>query len=181
MKRKHEVSVFERVLNIALLGIFVFDLYIFGQFIVINNEMSDVTRMYVEKYNELDSLSQYNGCNIVSKIQANYIMSDGNNFNINFGRQVELVYFSNDTNSMSPSISPYSHAIAFIPNNDTEIHVCDVISYKLGNTNIFHRVISTGQDTNGTYYTVKGDNNVLPDPFKIRHDKITLVLLAVIY
>ena len=86
-----------------------------------------------------------------------------------------------DTNSMDPLLDKESHALEIIPDNPEEINVGDVIAYQSSYGVIVHRVIERGEDVNGFYYIVKGDNNKFKDPFKVRFDSIRGVVVAVIY
>lgn len=85
-----------------------------------------------------------------------------------------------DTNSMDPLIDEGANAIQIVPDSKDDVHVGDVVSYKSDKGIIIHRVIDIGNDEEGTYYTVKGDNNREPDP-KVRFEQIEKVLVGVIY
>jgi hypothetical protein len=86
-----------------------------------------------------------------------------------------------DTNSMDPILDEDSHALEIIPDNSEQINVGDVIAYQSSYGVIVHRVIEKGEDSEGVYYIVKGDNNKFKDPFKVRFDSIRGVVIAVIY
>ena len=86
-----------------------------------------------------------------------------------------------DTNSMDPFIDETSNAIELKPQNPAEINVGDVISYQTSYGVLIHRVIEKGEDEQGYYYLVKGDNNTVRDPFKVRFDDVKGVVVAVIY
>ena len=86
-----------------------------------------------------------------------------------------------DTNSMDPFIDETSNAIELLPETPEQISVGDVISYQTSYGVLIHRVIETGEDDNGFYYLVKGDNNTLRDPFKVRFDDVKGVVVAVVY
>lgn len=87
-----------------------------------------------------------------------------------------------DTNSMDPVFDAGSHLIQVFPTGPEQIHVGDIVSYDspVGFT-IVHRVIEVGNDEEGWYAIIKGDNNPTPDPWKVRWDMITRVTVAVIY
>ncbi len=87
-----------------------------------------------------------------------------------------------DTNSMDPVFDTGSHLIQAFPTNPEQIHVGDIVSYNspVGFT-IVHRVIEIGNDEEGWYAIIKGDNNPTPDPWKVRWDMVTRVTVAVIY
>ena len=86
-----------------------------------------------------------------------------------------------NTNSMDPFIDENSHAIEIMPTYPLQIQVGDIIAYQLGNTVVIHRVIERGIDSIGTYYIVKGDNNVLQDPIPVRFEQVRGVVVAIIY
>ena len=82
---------------------------------------------------------------------------------------------------MDPFIDENSHAIEIMPTYPLQIQVGDIIAYQLGNTVVIHRVIERGIDSIGTYYIVKGDNNVLQDPIPVRFEQVRGVVVAIIY
>jgi len=82
---------------------------------------------------------------------------------------------------MDPFLDEDSHAIEIKPEDPDEINKGDVISYKTSYGTVIHRIIDKSIDEEGIYYTVKGDNNQLQDPFKIRYDDIKGVVVAIIY
>lgn len=85
-----------------------------------------------------------------------------------------------DTNSMLPVLDEGSNGIKFVPKNEKEIKVGDIISFKLENKIIVHRVVFIGQDEIGTYFITKGDNNKYADE-KIRFSDIVSKTIAIIY
>lgn len=88
-----------------------------------------------------------------------------------------------DTNSMDPFLDANSNGIEIRPESAEQIHVGDIISYKSGYADgiLIHRVIEKGVDDKGFYFKVKGDNNSLRDPGKIRFSQIEGVLVGIIY
>lgn len=98
------------------------------------------------------------------------------------GRRFETAIFT-DTNSMDPLLDEDSQAIQVVPLSPDEITVGDVISYDpgLGIGIIIHRVIQIGNDKQGWYAIVKGDNNPSPDPVKVRFNMLKRVLVGVLY
>ncbi|MBT4804997.1 hypothetical protein HON71_02400 [Candidatus Woesearchaeota archaeon] len=86
-----------------------------------------------------------------------------------------------NTNSMDPFIDENSHAIEILPDDATQINVGDVISYQSSYGTIIHRVTERGEDKEGIYFLVKGDNNKFQDPFKVRFDDVKGVVVAVVY
>ena len=94
----------------------------------------------------------------------------------------EYARFTN-TNSMDPLLDETANAIEIIPKSEEDIHPGDVVSYKskVVNSVIIHRIIKISKDEKGTYYTLKGDNNNMPDPEKVRFNQIERVVVAIIY
>lgn len=88
-----------------------------------------------------------------------------------------------DTNSMDPLLDAGSNGIEIKPQLPEDISVGDVISYKSNEIDgiIIHRVIEISEDENGTYFIVKGDNNPVQDPEKVRFDQVQGILVGVIY
>lgn len=88
-----------------------------------------------------------------------------------------------DTNSMDPVIDAGSHAIEMIPRSEDEIQIGDIVAYKsdYADGTIIHRVVFKGKDEKGTYFVLKGDNNPISDPGKVRFEQIKSVVVAIIY
>lgn len=86
-----------------------------------------------------------------------------------------------DTNSMDPFIDFGANSIEIVPSSASDIEVGDVISYFYGDDLVVHRVIMIGEDEEGIFYIVKGDNNSRPDPEAVRFEQVHGVLVAVIY
>lgn len=87
-----------------------------------------------------------------------------------------------DTNSMDPSIDVGANALQLIPKKADDIGVGDIISYTNSKgQRIIHRVVYKGTDEKGIYFIVKGDNNRVSDPGKVRFSQIDRVLFAIIY
>ena len=88
-----------------------------------------------------------------------------------------------DTNSMDPLIDSTSNAIEIIPKTKEDIHLGDIVAYEpeLKEGIVTHRVIDIGQDEEGWYAILKGDNNEKPDPGKVRFWQIRRVVVAIIY
>ena len=84
---------------------------------------------------------------------------------------------------MDPVIDKGANSIEITPSSSEVIAVGDIISYKsaYASGTIIHRVIEKGEDEQGVYFIVKGDNNSAADPGKIRFDQVQGVLVAVIY
>jgi len=88
-----------------------------------------------------------------------------------------------NTNSMDPLFDESANGLEKIPASPEDVHVGDIVSYNSGliDSLIVHRVISINEDSNGTYYTLKGDNNFLQDPERVRFEQIHGVLIGIIY
>lgn len=88
-----------------------------------------------------------------------------------------------DTKSMDPVIDLGTNAIEIRPASPEQIHEGDIVSYrsKYADGIIIHRVIETGYDNKGWYAKMKGDNNMLTDPGKIRFDQVERMVVAIIY
>lgn len=86
-----------------------------------------------------------------------------------------------NTNSMDPFLDENANALEIIPDHPDAINVGDIIAYETAMGVIIHRVIEKGVDESGTYYLVKGDNNLVADPVKVRFEDIQGVVIAVIY
>ena len=86
-----------------------------------------------------------------------------------------------NTNSMDPFLDEASNAIEIMPESPEDIQVGDIISYETVYGILIHRVTEIGEDGDGIYYIMKGDNNTLRDPFKVRFSDVHGVLVAIIY
>ncbi len=86
-----------------------------------------------------------------------------------------------DTNSMDPVIDKEATGIEIVPENEDDIHVGDIIVYENSGELIVHRVIAIGHDEKGKYFIVKGDNNPVEDPIKVRFNEIKYILVGILY
>lgn len=86
-----------------------------------------------------------------------------------------------DTGSMEPILSSTASGIEIAPQDETDIHVGDIISYSHNNKIIAHRVVRIGIDEIGWYAIAKGDNLEKEDALKIRFGQINGVLIGIIY
>lgn len=86
-----------------------------------------------------------------------------------------------NTNSMDPFLDEDANAIEIVPKDPSDIQQGDIISYHTVFGVLIHRVIKVGEDDDGIYYLVQGDNNSFRDPFKIRFEDVEGVLVAIIY
>ncbi len=86
-----------------------------------------------------------------------------------------------DTNSMDPLLDVGAHGLQIIPSKKSDIHVGDIITYKYDTERIIHRVVYISQDSKGWYCIVKGDNNKVADPGKVRFKQIDRLLIGILY
>ena len=95
---------------------------------------------------------------------------------------VEWARFT-DTHSMEPVLDKDTNALQFIPDSPEQISEGDIISYRKNGTKnrIIHRVMHKGHDDDGVYFIVKGDNNPVSDPGRVRFDQVERVLFAIVY
>ncbi|MFP4402756.1 MAG: hypothetical protein ACOC3X_03420 [Nanoarchaeota archaeon] len=88
-----------------------------------------------------------------------------------------------DTKSMDPVLDSTAHGLHIIPKKQEDINIGDIVAYesKFTEGTILHRVIEIKADNEGLYYILKGDNNELADPEKVRFSQIKRILVAIIY
>ena len=88
-----------------------------------------------------------------------------------------------DTKSMDPVIDKGANAIQIVPEDESDVHVGDIVSYKslYADGTIIHRVIEIGYDNEGWYAILKGDNNSQKDPGRVRFNQIKRITVAIIY
>lgn len=84
-----------------------------------------------------------------------------------------------DTNSMDPLLDEGTTGLEIIPQSKDNIHVGDVVTYESGDDLIPHRVIQIGEDDQGWYAVLKGDNSESYE--KVRFEQIKYVLIGVLY
>jgi hypothetical protein len=93
----------------------------------------------------------------------------------------ELITLEN-TNSMDPLIDEKSNAIQVKPKDDEDIHIGDIVSYEDSSKRlILHRVVGIGEDKNGKYYILRGDNADSLDQIKVRFGQIKGVVVGILY
>ena len=97
---------------------------------------------------------------------------------------VEWARFA-DSNSMDPLFDEGANALQIVPDVPEDIQVGDIITYYnedvFGESYVIHRVVYVGEDEGGIYYVVKGDNNRVSDPGKVRFEQIDRVLIGILY
>jgi signal peptidase I len=84
------------------------------------------------------------------------------------------------TGSMSPTFGGGANGLVIIPQNENEIDIGDVVSFRSLEGLIVHRIIEQGIDEEGTYFITRGDNNGFADG-KIRFEDIEHVLIGILY
>src|SRR3989338_1587586 len=79
-----------------------------------------------------------------------------------------------DTNSMDPVIDSSANTLQLVPQSEKDVHVGDIVAYESEYHDgiITHRVVWIGEDADGWYAVLKGDNNPKQDPGKIRFSQI---------
>jgi hypothetical protein len=87
-----------------------------------------------------------------------------------------------DSNSMVPVLDSGVNGIRIVPEPE-DIHIGDIVSYEAGWIDglIVHRVVYIGEDEEGRYYILKGDNNIREDPEKVRFEQIRYITIALVY
>lgn len=109
-----------------------------------------------------------------------------NSIHITYPREIFRNPISCKTSSMLPTIGCNSILVFFKPEDESDVHVGDIIKFKAqpgneygeyGYSFLIHRVISIGEDAEGWYAKSKGDNNISPDAEKIRFKDILGVYL----
>ena len=88
-----------------------------------------------------------------------------------------------NTNSMDPILDENANGLEIVPESEEQIHIGDIIAYE-PNWNeglVIHRVIEIGSDEQGWYAILKGDNNPMQDPGKVRFEQVKYLLIGIIY
>jgi len=86
-----------------------------------------------------------------------------------------------NTNSMDPVLDQEANGLEIVPNSPDNIYIGDIVAYESPEGLIVHRVIEKGQDEEGYYFILKGDNNPVQDPGKIRFEQIKFLLVGILY
>lgn len=84
------------------------------------------------------------------------------------------------TGSMTPIFSENSNGVRIKPASPEDVLIGDIISYEKDGILIVHRVVEKGEDAEGIYFVVKGDNNSEPDG-TIRFQDIRYKTVAILY
>lgn len=85
-----------------------------------------------------------------------------------------------DTGSMLPVLDENTKGIRIVPSSPDEINVGDIITYRKNSELIIHRVVEKGEDGDGAYFVLKGDNNYADDG-KIRFSEIAYKTVGFLY
>ncbi len=85
-----------------------------------------------------------------------------------------------DTNSMDPVLDEGANTLEIEPKSQESVKPGDIISYRHGNDVLIHRVVGTGEDEEGWYCLVKGDN-VNDSPATVRFQEINGVVIGILY
>ncbi|MBU1199670.1 MAG: hypothetical protein KKF46_01260 [Nanoarchaeota archaeon] len=117
----------------------------------------------------------------MDRIREDQILVGHDNVIINI-KGAEWASFT-DTNSMDPVIDAGAHAIEIIPTSENQVQVGDIVAYEseYADGTIIHRVVYKGEDEQGTYFVMKGDNNPSDDPGRVRFHQLRKVVVAIIY
>lgn len=88
-----------------------------------------------------------------------------------------------DTNSMDPLIDEASNSLEIKPKSASELRIGDIVSYKSKTygVTVIHRIVDIKEDSEGIYFVLKGDNNVVKDDEKVRFSQIEGVVVGVLY
>lgn len=84
------------------------------------------------------------------------------------------------TGSMKPVLDKDSTGIRIAPKSEEQIKIGDIITFEQDGQLIVHRVIEVGQDSEGTYFITKGDNNNVTDG-KVRFKDIRYVTIGILW
>ncbi|MEK6973687.1 MAG: signal peptidase I [Nanoarchaeota archaeon] len=87
-----------------------------------------------------------------------------------------------DTHSMEPVINANANGIEIVPKCEN-LRKGDIVVYesKQANGLIVHRIVDLAQDEEGAYFILKGDNNPMADPEKVRCSQIKYQVIGIIY
>ena len=88
-----------------------------------------------------------------------------------------------NTNSMDPVLDEDSNGFEIVPESENQISVGDIIAYEptWNEGLVIHRIIEIGYDEQGWYAILKGDNNPIQDPGKVRFEQVKYLLIGIIY
>ena len=78
---------------------------------------------------------------------------------------------SYESDSMYPFLGDGSNGIVVKPENETDVNIGDIITFRRGEKLVVHRVIEKGIDEKGVYFVARGDDSDFNDD-KIRFKEI---------
>ena len=84
------------------------------------------------------------------------------------------------TKSMKPLFDYGSNGIRVVPDSPSRVEVGDIVSYRMNDSLVVHRVVEKGIDSEGIYFITRGDNNAAEDG-KIRFEDIEYVTIGVLW
>ncbi len=84
------------------------------------------------------------------------------------------------TGSMWPNLKGGGYVIVTAP-EDLKVDDIVIISASVYEREVVHRIIETGEDTEGVWYRTQGDNNSVPDGKVLRWSDISYKVVGVIY
>lgn len=87
-----------------------------------------------------------------------------------------------DTNSMDPLFDVGANTIRIEVSCPTELSVGDIVTYKHDQYGlVIHRIVVKDVDELGPYFVLKGDNNPVSDPGKVRCEQIQGKVVGILY
>lgn len=161
----------ESVLKISIIFLLgFFSANIFGYYMVygLENPFSNFTSLNLLSSNDAPS----------DFIKENQIETYSDKIVINI-QDASISEYS-PSGSMKPVLDENSNGIRIKPKSEQDINIGDIITFKQDNLLIVHRVIEKGNDKEGIYFIMKGDNNTLTDG-KIRFKDIKYKTIGVIW
>jgi hypothetical protein len=81
---------------------------------------------------------------------------------------------------MGPFLNGDANGIRIVPSSEEDLDVGDIVSYRVGDFLVVHRVVEKGNDDEGVYFIVQGDTNLISDG-KIRFSDIEYVTVGIIW
>lgn len=88
-----------------------------------------------------------------------------------------------DTGSMDPVLDAGTNGLEIKIDDPSKLRIGDIVSYKSTLTEgiIIHRIVFIGEDKDGRYFVMKGDNLPSNDPEKVRDEQLQYVLVGLLY
>lgn len=85
-----------------------------------------------------------------------------------------------DSGSMVPVLDEGANGIRIVPSSESEVDVGDIVSFRIMEKLVVHRVVEKGEDDEGIWFEVKGDANLVGDG-RVRFEDIEYKTIAIIY